>query len=69
MIPLLLQMVQDDSKGEATNIAAGLITFGTAIALAACASLRGSEVFLLDLAGLWKHFNLGKGRGCYQQNQ
>ena len=60
VIPLLLQMVRDDSKGEATNITAGLIKFDTAIALATCASLRGSEVFLLDLAGLWKHFNLGK---------
>ncbi len=33
---------------------------GAAIALAACASLRGTEVFLLNLAGLWNYINIGR---------
>ena len=48
VIPLLLQMVQEDAEGEEVGVAAGLIKFGTAIALATCASLRRSEVFLLE---------------------
>ena len=47
-------------EGEEAGVAAGLVKFATAIALATCASLRGSEVFLLDLAGLWKYFKLGE---------
>jgi hypothetical protein len=60
VIPYLLHRVRDDAEGEDVGIAAGLIKFGTAIALATCASLRGAEVFLLDLAGLWKYFELGQ---------
>ena len=60
VIPLLLQMVQEEAEGEEAGVSAGLIKFGTAVALATCASLRGSEVFLLDLAGLWKYFKLGE---------
>ena len=60
MIPYLLHKVREDAEGEEEGIAAGMIKFGTAIALATCASLRGSEVFLLDLAGLWKYFKLGE---------
>jgi hypothetical protein len=33
---------------------------GAAIALAICASLRGPEVLLLDLAGLRNHIQKGK---------
>ena len=33
---------------------------GAAVALALCGSLRGNEVFMLDLNGLRKHVNLGK---------
>jgi hypothetical protein len=36
------------------------IKFGAPVALAVCVSLKGPEVFLLDLAGLWKYANIGK---------
>ncbi len=36
------------------------VMFGAAAPLAVCASLRGPEVFLLDLAGLWKYLELGQ---------
>jgi hypothetical protein len=34
--------------------------FRVAAALAMCASLRGDEVFLLDLAGMWQCIRLGR---------
>jgi hypothetical protein len=36
------------------------VKFGAAAALAVCTSLRGPEVFLLELAGLWKYLELGR---------
>jgi hypothetical protein len=35
------------------------IKFGAAASLAICGTLRGPEVFLLDLAGLWEYLELG----------
>jgi hypothetical protein len=37
------------------------IKFGAAASLAICGLLRGPEVFLLDLAGLWEYLELGRG--------
>jgi hypothetical protein len=45
---------------EARSHAGGSASRGAAAALAICASLRGPEIVLLDLTGLWKYIDLGK---------
>ncbi len=37
------------------------VKFGAAASLAICGSLRGPEVFLLDMAGLWEYLELKQG--------
>ena len=60
IIPLLLDMVKEEAGDNEERVAAEFIKFGAAVALATCGSLRGPEVFLLDLAGLHKYIELGK---------
>jgi hypothetical protein len=42
------------------HIAKEFMKFGTTAALAMCASLQGNEVFMLDLAGMWRYIKLGR---------
>jgi len=60
VIPLLLDMVKEEAEDNEERVAAKFVKFGAAVALATCGSLRGPEVFLLDLAGLHKYVDLGK---------
>jgi hypothetical protein len=60
VIPLLLNMVKEEAEDNEERVAAEFVKFGAAVALATCGSLRGPEVFLLDLAGLHKYVDLGK---------
>jgi len=57
---LLELMVEEEMVEHEGRIQGEYVKFGAAVALAVCASLRGPEVFLLDLAGMWKHLEIGK---------
>jgi hypothetical protein len=47
-------------SGRTRQLGGQGVLFGAAAALAVCGSLRGPEVFLLDLAGLWKYIEMDK---------
>jgi hypothetical protein len=49
----ILDMVEWEMEDPEGRIQGNFIKFGTVVALATCALLRGPKVFLLDLAGLW----------------
>jgi hypothetical protein len=52
----MVEWEMEDLKGR---IQGNVVKFGAAVALAICTLLRGSEVFLLDLARLWGYINIG----------
>jgi hypothetical protein len=60
VIGALLDLVEEEMLEHEGRIQGEYVKFGAAVALAVCASLRGPEVFLLDLAGMWKHLEIGK---------
>ena len=60
VIGALLELVEEEMVEHEGRIQGEYVKFGAAVALAVCASLRGPEVFLLDLAGMWKHLEIGK---------
>ncbi len=55
-----LKVICREAEGEDPRIAREYLKVGAAIAVAVCASLRGPEVFQLDLAGL--RANISRGR-------
>jgi hypothetical protein len=57
----LLALVKEEAEEQEHQVAREFFKVGAAIALAMCGSLQGNEVFMLDLNGLRKHINLGKG--------
>ena len=56
----LLELVKEEAEEQEHHVAREFFKVGAAIALAVCGSLRGNEVFMLDLNGLRKHISLGK---------
>jgi hypothetical protein len=56
----LLELVKEEAEDQEQRVAREFFKVGAAIALAVCGSLRGNEVFMLDLNGLRKHLSLGK---------
>jgi hypothetical protein len=56
----ILEMVLEEVADQEKHIAKEFMKFGAAAALAVCASLQGNEVFLLDLAGMWRYIKLGR---------
>ena len=56
----LLELVKEEAEEQEHRVAREFFKVGAAIALAVCGSLRGNEVFMLDLNGLRKHISLGK---------
>jgi hypothetical protein len=65
LVARMLELVIEVAELEDKHIAGEYFKFGAAAALALCASIRSSEVFLLDLAGLWKYWELGKEGSCH----
>jgi hypothetical protein len=59
VIVKLLEMVKEEIEFGEREVAREYTKFGAAVATSLCASLRGPEVFLLDLAGLRKYGALG----------
>jgi hypothetical protein len=60
VINKLLAAIKEEVGEQDPWAAQEYIKVGVAMALATCASLHVPEVFLLDLAGLWKYHNLGR---------
>jgi hypothetical protein len=52
VVAKMLELVLDEAADQERFVAREYIKFGASAALAMCASLRGNEVFLLDLAGM-----------------
>jgi hypothetical protein len=61
LIVKLLDLIREETKEQDQSIAGEFFKVGAGIATAICASLRGSEVFMMELAALRKHIHLGKG--------
>ena len=61
VIVKLLELIREEAEEQDPSIAGEFFKVGATIATAICASLRGSEVFMMELAALRKHIHLGKG--------
>ncbi len=55
MIVKLLELIKEEAEEQERDIASELFKEGAAIATAVCASLRGPEVFMMELSALRKH--------------
>jgi hypothetical protein len=55
-----LAIIKEEAEEQNHQVAREFFKVGAAIALATCGSLRGNEVFMLDLNGLRKHIELEK---------
>ncbi len=60
IVARMLELVKFKLEEQDNWVAREYYKFGAAAALAVCGSLRGSEVLMLDLAGLWKYIEMGK---------
>jgi hypothetical protein len=60
VINKLLATIKEEVGEQDPWVAWEYVKVGAAMVLATCASLRGLEVFLLDLAGLQKYHDLGR---------
>jgi len=60
VVAKMLQLVLEEVDDQEKHVAREYMKFGAAAALAVCASLRGNEVFLLDLAGMWRYIEIGR---------
>jgi len=56
----VLNMIKEEASRQHTSVANELHKVGAAVAEAQVGSLRGPEVFMLDLASIRKHIMLGK---------
>ena len=61
MIVKLLELIKEEAEEQERDIASELFKVGAAIATTVCASLRGPEVFMMELSALRKHTQLGRG--------
>jgi hypothetical protein len=56
----LLEIIRREAEKEGQIVAREYYKVGAAVATAVCASLRGPEVFQLDLAGMRSHIHMGR---------
>jgi hypothetical protein len=56
----LLNVIKEEAEEQDHLIAREYLKVGAAVAMADCASLRGPKVFMMELAALQKHINLGR---------
>ena len=56
----VLELILEDVKEQSHNVAKEMLKVGAAMVCAQAGSLRGPEVFMMDLGGLIKHLHLGK---------
>ncbi len=55
----LLNVIKEEVEEQDHPFAREYLKVGAAVATAVCASLRGPKVFMMELAALQKHINLG----------
>ncbi len=60
IVAKILDMIKWEIEDLNGRIQGDFVKYGAAVALATCASLRGPEVFLLDLARLWEYIDIGQ---------
>ncbi len=60
IVSKLLTLIQEEAEEQDRAIAREYVKVGAAIATAVCASLRGSEIFMMELAALRRHIKLGR---------
>ena len=56
---ILLTLIKEEAKDQEPTVAREYYKVGAAVATALCGSLRGSEVFMLELAALRRHIKIG----------
>ena len=61
VLVMLLELLKEEAEEQDRDVASEFFKVGAKIAMAVCASLRGSEVFMMELAALRKHILLGRG--------
>jgi hypothetical protein len=61
VLVMLLELLKEEAEEQDRDVASKFFKVGAKIAMAVCASLRGSEVFMMELAALRKHILLGRG--------
>jgi hypothetical protein len=61
VIVKLLELIREEAEEQDPSIAGEFFKVGAAIATAVCPSLRGLEVFMMELVALRKHIYLRKG--------
>jgi hypothetical protein len=59
VIVRLLTLIKEEAKDQEPTVAREYYKVGAAVATALCSLLRGSEVFMLELAALWRHIKIG----------
>lgn len=60
IISRLLVLIKEEAEEQEQAIGREYIKVGAAVATAVCASLRGSEVFMMELSALRKHIHMGR---------
>jgi hypothetical protein len=60
IISRLLALIKEEAEEQEKAVAREYIKVGAAVATAVCASLRGSEVFMMELSALRKHIHMGR---------
>jgi hypothetical protein len=56
----MLELVREEAEGANQALANEYYKFGTAVVVGICASLRGPDIFKMDLAGIREFAHLGK---------
>jgi hypothetical protein len=56
----LLALIKEEAEEQNRPITREYLKVGAAVATAVCASLQGPEVFMMELAALRKHINMGR---------
>ncbi len=60
VIVKLFELIKEEAEEQDRDVASKFFKVGAAIATSVCASLKGSEVFMMELAALRKHILLGR---------
>ena len=59
IVSKLLTLIREEADKQERTVAREYLKVGAAIATAECASLQGYEVFMMELAALRRHIELG----------
>jgi hypothetical protein len=60
VISKLLKIIKEEAEDQEREVAREYIKVGAAVETAVCGSLRGSEVFMMELSALRRHIHMGR---------